>query len=45
MHPTKYNRIRRDSLKLELEFLLDDMAAFLNMSRDDLTEFLVRKKY
>ena len=44
MHPTKYNRIRKTSLKLELDFLLDDMAEFLKMSRDDLTEFLVRKK-
>ena len=24
MHPTKYNRIRKTSLKLELDFLLDD---------------------
>jgi hypothetical protein len=44
MHPTKYNRIRKTSLKLELDYLLDDMADFLNMSQKDLTEYLVRKK-
>lgn len=45
MHPTKYNRIRRVSLKLELDFLLDDMGSCLNMSRDELTDFLIRKEY
>lgn len=41
MHPTKYNRIRKTSLTLELDFLLDDMADFLKVSRDDLAEYLV----
>jgi len=44
MHPTKYNRIRKTSLKLELDFLLDDMADFLKISTKDLEAVFAEAK-